>query len=76
MTSRCLPFGAWYVPHGFFHADEEIAFSVVLGESWQMLDPNMQYSEFDWASPPQELRLMASLILCEPFRPRRASVDS
>jgi len=58
------PRGTWYVPNGFFHADERVVFSVVLGESWQTLDPDMPYSEFDWASP-QELRLWASLILCE-----------
>jgi hypothetical protein len=58
------PLGTWHVPNGFFHADEQIVFSVVLGESWRMIDPDMPYSEFDWASP-QELRLIASLILCE-----------
>ena len=58
------PRGTWHVPNGFFHADEQIAFSVILGDSWEMLDPNMPFSEFDWASP-QELRLIASLMLCE-----------
>jgi hypothetical protein len=58
------PRGTWHVPNGFFHADEQIAFSVVFGESWRVLDPETPYSEFDWASP-QELRLIASLILCE-----------
>jgi hypothetical protein len=58
------PRGTWHVPNGLFHADEQIAFSVILGESWQMLDPDIPFSEFDWASP-QELRLIASMILCE-----------
>jgi hypothetical protein len=49
-------------PNGFFHADEQIAFSVILGDSWRMLDPDIPFSEFDWASP-QELRLITSLIL-------------
>src|SRR5258708_40266536 len=56
--------GTFHVPNGFFHADEQIAFSVVLGDSWRTLDPDIPFSEFDWASP-QELRLIASLILCE-----------
>jgi len=58
------PQGTFHVPNGFFHADEEIAFSVILGESWRTLDPDVPFSEFDWATP-QELRLIASLILCE-----------
>jgi hypothetical protein len=58
------PGGTWHLPNGFFHADEEITFSVVYGESWEMLDPDMPFSEFRWASP-QELRLIASLLLCE-----------
>jgi hypothetical protein len=58
------PRGTRHVPNGFFHADEDIAFSVNLGESWRALDPDLRFSEFDWASP-QELRLIASLILCE-----------
>jgi len=60
----CYPRGTLRVPNGIFHADEEIAFSVVEGESWDSLDPDAPFSEFDWASP-QELRLMASLLLCE-----------
>lgn len=58
------PRGTRFVPNGFFHADEQIAFSVVEGESWDFLDPDAPFSEFDWASP-QDLRLMASLLLCE-----------
>lgn len=58
------PRGTLFVPNGFFYADEEIAFSVVQGESWNMLEPDAPYSEFNWASP-QELRLIASLLLCE-----------
>lgn len=58
------PRGTWQVPNGFFHADEEVAFSVVLGEDWRTFDPDAPFSEFDWASP-QELRLLASLLLCE-----------
>lgn len=60
----CYPRGALHVPNGVFHADEEIAFSVVEGESWDSLDPDAPFSEFNWASP-QELRLIASLLLCE-----------
>lgn len=58
------PQGTWHLPNGFFYADEGIAFSVVHGEPWRMLDDDIPFSEFDWASP-QELRLIASLLLCE-----------
>lgn len=58
------PSGTFHVENGFFHASEEIAFSVVKGESWEAQDPEVRFSEFDWASP-QELRLLASLLLCE-----------
>ena len=58
------PRGTWHVPDGFFHADGEIAFSVVFGDSWHALDPDVPFSEFAWASP-QELRLIVSLMLCE-----------
>ncbi|WP_454669196.1 hypothetical protein [Achromobacter kerstersii] len=52
------------MPTGFFYADEEIAFSVVSGKDWNDTIEDAPYSEFDWASP-EELRLMASLVLCE-----------
>jgi hypothetical protein len=58
------PHGTQHVGDGFFHADEQIAFSVVLGHRWEQVEPKIPFSEFDWASP-QELRLIASLILCE-----------
>lgn len=60
----CYPRGTLHVPNGLFHADEEISFSIVKGESWDALDPDAPFSEFNWASP-QELRLIASLLLCE-----------
>src|SRR5699024_11024884 len=56
--------GTFHVGNGFFHASDQIAFSVVIGESWEVHNPEGRYSEFDWASP-QELRLLASLVLCE-----------
>lgn len=58
------PSGVQHVPTGFFYADEEIAFSVVLGADWEDILDDAPYSEFNWASP-EELRLMASLVLCE-----------
>ncbi|MDZ7660936.1 hypothetical protein [Thiohalophilus sp.] len=58
------PRGTLHVPNGVFHADTEISFSIVKGESWSSLDPDAPFSEFDWASP-QELRLISSLLLCE-----------
>lgn len=58
------PRGVQHVPLGFFYADEDIAFSVVHGGDWADIVEDAPYSEFDWASP-EELRLMASLVLCE-----------
>ncbi|MBC8726540.1 hypothetical protein F6X37_35040 [Paraburkholderia sp. 31.1] len=49
---------------GFFYADEHIAFSLVHGGDWDDIFEEAPYSEFNWASP-EELRLMASLVLCE-----------
>lgn len=58
------PRGIQHVPTGFFYADEVIAFSVVHGGDWEDILEDAPYSEFNWASP-EELRLMASLVLCE-----------
>ena len=58
------PHGIQHVPTGFFYADEEIAFSVVSGIDWKDIIEDAPFSEFNWASP-EELRLMASLVLCE-----------
>jgi hypothetical protein len=58
------PRGTIRVGNGFFHADDEIVFSVVHGESWREVIEDAPYSEFDWASP-QELRLLSSILLSE-----------
>ncbi|HEV7607223.1 MAG TPA: hypothetical protein VGO61_07790 [Steroidobacteraceae bacterium] len=58
------PRGTQRLPGAVFHADEKIVFSVVRGDSWHALDPDIPFSEFDWASP-NELRLLAALMLCE-----------
>lgn len=58
------PRGTFFVPNGFFHADDEIVFSVVHGNDWRQLDQELPYSEFNWASP-EEIRLLASILLCE-----------
>ena len=58
------PAGTHFAKDGFFHADEEVVFSLVRGSSWERLDSDVPYSEFDWALP-QELRLWAALIFCE-----------
>ncbi|GAB2875880.1 hypothetical protein GCM10027093_09160 [Paraburkholderia jirisanensis] len=63
-TRGTYPSGTQFVRSGFFYADEEIAFSVVRGRSWDEILPDAPYSEFNWASP-EELRLMVSLVLCE-----------
>ena len=61
----CYPSGTFHVPNGLFHADGEISFSIVEGESWDAINPDAPYSEFNWASP-QELRLIASLLRNRP----------
>jgi RHS repeat-associated protein len=52
------------VPDGVFHADEQIAFGVVRGSSWDRLDPELPFIELRGLSPDQ-LRLVAALMLCE-----------
>ena len=58
------PEGRFFTPNSFFSADSDLVFSVVYGSSWRALDENIEYSEFDWASP-EELRLLSSILLCE-----------
>lgn len=58
------PAGTQFVHEGVFHADEEVVFSLVRGSSWERLDCDVPYSEFNWALP-QELRLWAALMFCE-----------
>lgn len=58
------PEGTFHVPDGFFHADEEIAFSVAWSGSWEKLDPELPYSELRTLSP-DHLRLVAAVMFCE-----------
>lgn len=58
------PEGTITTPNAFFHADDRLVFSVTYGNDWRALDEDAPYSEFDWASP-QELRLLASILLSE-----------
>ncbi|RUL78759.1 hypothetical protein EKH80_02795 [Dyella choica] len=58
------PEGTHLVPDGLFHADEQIAFGVVRGSSWDRLDPDLPLTELRGLSPDQ-LRLVAALMLCE-----------
>lgn len=58
------PEGRFFTPNSFFSADEDLVFSVTYGSSWNALDEEIDYSEFDWASP-EELRLLSSILLCE-----------
>lgn len=64
------PEGTFRVPNGVFHADPEIVFSAVYGQSWIDLRQDVHYSEFDWASP-HEVRLLAALMFCERRGDRR-----
>ena len=58
------PAGRLFTPNSFFSSDSDLVFSVTYGGSWRMLDEDVPYSEFDWASP-EELRLLGSILLCE-----------
>jgi len=58
------PEGTYVVPDSVFHADEQVAFAVVRGGSWNRLDPDLPSTELRGLSPAQ-LRLVASLMLCE-----------
>lgn len=58
------PKGCFFTPNSFFSAEDDLVFSVTHGGSWRVLDDNIAYSEFDWASP-EELRLLGAILLCE-----------
>jgi len=58
------PEGVYFVPNAFFSSDSDLVFSVTYGASWDHVDDDLPYMEFDWASP-NELKLFASLLLCE-----------
>lgn len=51
-------------PNAMFWADDNIVFSVTLGERWQSVDVDMPYTEMDWLTP-NELRFLGSIFLCE-----------
>lgn len=58
------PEGTFHIPDGFFHADEEIVFSVAWSSSWEQLDQDLPYSELRTLSP-DHLRLVAAIMFCE-----------
>ncbi|WP_219811789.1 hypothetical protein, partial [Mycobacterium marinum] len=55
------PFGTFFCEDGFFHADEDIAFSVVKCGGWRSVADELPFSEFAWASPAQ-VRILGSLL--------------
>jgi len=58
------PFGTFFCEDGFFHADEDIAFSVVKCGGWRSVADELPFSEFAWASPAQ-VRILGSLLFCQ-----------
>ncbi|WP_164161825.1 hypothetical protein [Stenotrophomonas maltophilia] len=58
------PFGTFFCEDGFFHADEDIAFSVVKCGGWKSVADELPFSEFAWASPAQ-VRILGSLLFCQ-----------
>jgi hypothetical protein len=58
------PRGTFFCEGGFFHADDDLIFSVVRCSGWQAIDEELPYSEFDWAWPNQ-VRMLGALLFCE-----------
>lgn len=58
------PRGVCAAEKSLYVADDEVAFSVVYAKAYDQMTSNFPYSEMDWATP-QEVRLWASILLCE-----------
>lgn len=58
------PRGTFFCAEGFFHADDDLVFSVVRCGGWRSIDDELPYSEFDWVSPNQ-VRMLGALLFCE-----------
>lgn len=60
------PRGTFFCDDGFFHADADLAFTVVRCSGWRSIDANIPFSEFAWASPAQ-VRVLGALLFCQTF---------
>ncbi|WP_282258436.1 hypothetical protein [Stenotrophomonas sp. PS02301] len=60
------PRGTFFCGDGFFHADADLAFSVVRCSGWRSIDEDVPFSEFAWASPAQ-VRVLGALLFCQTF---------
>lgn len=60
------PKGTFFCNDGFFHADEDLAFTVVRCPGWRSISEDVPFSEFAWASPAQ-VRVLGALLFCQTF---------
>lgn len=60
------PSGTFFCDDGFFHADVDLAFTVVRCSGWRSIDVDVPFSEFAWASPAQ-VRVLGALLFCQTF---------
>jgi hypothetical protein len=60
------PRGTFFCDDGFFHADEDLVFSVVRCAGWRSINEDVPFSEFAWASPAQ-VRVLGALLFCQTF---------
>ncbi len=60
------PRGTFFCDDGFFHADVDLAFTVVRCSGWRSIDEDVPFSEFAWASPSQ-VRVLGALLFCQTF---------
>ncbi|QNH23325.1 hypothetical protein HEP73_04278 [Xanthomonas sp. GW] len=60
------PRGTFFCDDGFFHADEDLTFTVVRCSGWRSINEDVPFSEFAWASPAQ-VRVLGALLLCQTF---------
>lgn len=58
------PHGTFFCEDGFFHADKNVAFSVVKCGGWKAVADGLPFSEFAWASPAQ-VRILGALLFCQ-----------
>jgi hypothetical protein len=59
------PAGRIASPNALYWGAPDLTFMATWSEPWDWFKREMPYTEMDWATP-QELRLMASILMCEP----------
>lgn len=60
------PRGTFFCDDGFFHAEVDLAFTVVRCSGWRSINEDVPFSEFAWASPAQ-VRVLGALLFCQTF---------